>query len=288
MALQQHVVLTRILKAQEDGDGCSEGTYAAALRQIRDEARKTSCWIWWVFPTMLPLRPTTSRPQFLLPDLGAVREYVTNPALCARLLEMTEAVCIHLEAGVPPVELLGSSVDEKKFRESATLFALVAAAAYWDAAVNGGGGGGAESEGNAAAKFASVARLSCRALAATRQRTLCEQTVRKLTSAAVGLDERWGCTLDPQELLQLSGCVAASSSAVKATRSTNSSESRCAVAAGKRGRQDMSGATVEDVAAQLAAVEQLALDDDDLDLVLPSDGFEISTLRPALASSVVD
>jgi hypothetical protein len=43
---------------------------------------------------------------------------------------------------------------------------------------------------------------------------------------------------------------------------------------------------VEEVEAQLAGVEALALADEDLDLVLPSDGFE--TLTPNGASADAD
>ena len=281
-----HATLTAILKAQEDGDGLSEGTYSDALRQIRGAARKTSCWIWWVFPTMLALRPRTSRPQFLLPDLDSVREFIAHPVLRARLLEITEAVCTHLEAGVPLVVLMGGSVDEEKLRESLTLFALAAAAGHWDAVAGRGcsemtGGGGDGVGDDMVASYASVAQLSCRALAASSQRTLSEQSVRTRTAAAVGLDERWGRTLEPLELVRLSGCVATSFGAAAAT-----SLGGPLTAAGKRGRQDISGTTVEEVEAQLAGVEVLALADEDLDLVLPSDGFE--TLTPNGASADAD
>lgn len=282
-----HVVLTKIMKAQEDGDGLSQGTYLEALHQIRDTANKTSCWIWWVFPTMAALRPATSRPQFLLPDIGTVREYIAHPVLRARLLEITGAACIQLEAGVPALTLMGSAVDEEKFRESATLFALVAAMSHWDATTGGGASGGDE----AIASFASVAQLCCRALAATSEGTLCERSVQILTSAA-GLDARWGSTLDPRELLQASGCVAApvDASAAAATASSVSvlevTESLPAVLATKRGREDISGTSVEDVEAQLAGMGALSVTDDDLDLVLPSDGFE--TLQPSASSNSVD
>ena len=53
----------------------------------------------------------------------------------------------------------------------------------------------------------SVVRCCCRALAATRQRTLCERSVKVLTSASVGLDERLAKLVHPWELLQLSGCA---------------------------------------------------------------------------------
>lgn len=284
-----HATLTMILKAQEDGDGLSEGTYLDALRQIRGAGRKSSCWIWWVFPTMLALRPRTSRPKFLLADLDAVREYIAHPVLRARLLEITEAVCTHLEAGVPLVVLMGGSVDEEKLRESLTLFALVAAASHWDAMAGTGrsettGGGGNAITDEFAASYASVAQLSCRALAASSQRTLCEQSVRTLTSAAVGLGERWGRTLDPLELAHLSGCIATSSGAELAT--SVDGPRRVGTDAGKRGRQDISGATVEEVEAQLAGVDKLSLADEDLDLVLPSDGFQ--TLTPNRTSADVD
>ena len=129
----EHATLTKIVKAQKDGDGLSQGTYADALHQIRGSARKSSCWIWWIFPTMAQLRPTTSRPQFLLPDVATVREYILHPVLRPRLLEITEAACIHLEAGVPSLTLMGGIIDEEKFRESLTMFAVIAAAAHCDA-----------------------------------------------------------------------------------------------------------------------------------------------------------
>ena len=213
-----HRVAAKILKAQDDGDGSRDGTYSAALRQIRDGGRKASCWIWWVWPTVAALRPRTSRPQFLLPDVSAVREYLAHPVLRARLLEITEAACTHLEAGVQSVVLLSGTVDEDKFRESLTAFALVAAAAHWEHATAGGRGecsiselsggsdGGPAAVEDHTAALASVARCCCRALAATRQRTMCEQSVKVLTTAAVGLDERWACQ-NPWELLQLSGCA---------------------------------------------------------------------------------
>ena len=239
---------------------------------------------------MSALRPTTSRPQFLLPDLGTVREYIAHPVLRARLLEITGAACTQLEAGVPALTLMGSAVDEEKFRESTTLFGLVAAASHRDAIAGGGATGGDD----AMDSFASVAQICCRALAATTEGTLCERSVHILTSAA-GLGAQWGSTLDPRELLQAGGCVTASLDA-KAAAATASSvgtrgvlevvESVPVVSATKRGREDISGRSAEDVEAQLAATEALSITDDDLDMVLPRDGFE--TLRPSVPSSSVD
>lgn len=203
--IQSRRIVERILKAQSDGAGLRNATYSVALRQIRDDARKSSCWIWWIWPTMTALRPHTSQPQFLLPDVSVVQEYLMHPVLRTRLLKITEAACTQMESGVKSLFLLGGTVDENKFRESLTACAFVAAAAL--TRHSGGGPVGKSLVAEHRAIFVSVVRCCCRALAATRQRTLCERTVKVLTSTSVGLHKRFSKLVHPWELLQLSGCA---------------------------------------------------------------------------------
>lgn len=273
------MTLRKILKAQKDGNGSRRGTYPVALSQIRDDGEKSSCWIWWVWPTMTALRPRTSRPQFLLPDLSAVREYIAHPILRGRLLEITEAACTQLEAGVPDDHLMGGSVDVAKLRESLTVFALVAVAAHGDAAAAGGDGGaaGPADDDDPAAALAAVARLSCRALAGTAKGTLCKRSVEVLTSPACGLDERWAATTNPWELLRPSGCA----DAVAAGGAEPVAGASSRAPTGKLRAEEISGMSVDAVEAQLAGVAALELGDDDLDLVLPSEGFETLAGQPA-------
>mmetsp|Transcript_84043 Transcript_84043/g.195452 ORF Transcript_84043/g.195452 Transcript_84043/m.195452 type:complete len:224 (+) Transcript_84043:32-703(+) len=98
--------------------------YKVALAEIR-RGEKKSHWIWYVWPAMARVRDT-SKPEFSLPDFSAAIAYLQCPVLSARLLEITAAAEKHLRAGRPAWEVLGSSVDAKKFHESMTFFAVAA------------------------------------------------------------------------------------------------------------------------------------------------------------------
>lgn len=137
-------VLARIRAAQDRGS-----SYNRALKEIRD-GQKKSHWIWYVWPTLAVLRPGTSRPEFLLPDLAAVQAYLLDEVLRQRLEEITVLATEHLQrragepnkigmSGVPlPVasQLFGSPTDADKFAECMTVFAAASAAANDEASFN--------------------------------------------------------------------------------------------------------------------------------------------------------
>ena len=258
--------LSAIVQAQEDGGANGQGTYVDALREISG-GRKRSCWIWWVWPTVLALRRTT-RPRYQLSGTAGVHSYIAHPVLRARLLEITEAACGHLEAGTSTKQLLGSKVDVEKFIESMTLFAVVAAEAHRAAA-------DAADEQVPKNILATVAHLCCRALAATEGRSLCERTMGVLTSAQGGGLERWSEVLDPQQLLMRSGCAPTAESIPPPDRGSSGGGGGGRAQKSKRGAEQMSGLSVEEVEAKLAGLERLDLDDEDLDMVLPLEGFEM-------------
>ena len=109
--------LHRFVQAQDDG-----GTYDAALRELRS-GRKTSHWMWFVFPQLAGLGRSGTARHFALRGADEARAYLDHPVLGPRLLECARAV-----AGLPtadPVAVLGS-VDAQKLRSSMTLFAAVA------------------------------------------------------------------------------------------------------------------------------------------------------------------
>ena len=114
--------LQTILEAQN-----RPGGYRTALREIR-AGRKSTHWIWYIWPALKQLRPKTSRPHFLLPDFDAARAYVRHPTLCGRFHEITTAAVTHLQQGVNPRVLFGSVTDCSKFQECMTVFAVAAAA----------------------------------------------------------------------------------------------------------------------------------------------------------------
>lgn len=109
-------------------DGVGHKSYALALREIR-AGRKSSHWIWYVWPSLKSLRPGTSKPQFLLPDFAAVLQYLALSTLAQRLMEITDVAREKLQTGVAPQVLMGSATDAGKLPESLTLFALAAAVA---------------------------------------------------------------------------------------------------------------------------------------------------------------
>ena len=105
--------LQRFVAAQDAG-----GTYNRALAELR-QGRKTSHWMWFVFPQLAGLgRSETSR-RFALASLGEAALYAGHPVLGSRLLECTRLVAGH--TGSSAREIFGQP-DDIKFRSSMTLF----------------------------------------------------------------------------------------------------------------------------------------------------------------------
>lgn len=109
--------LGRIRASQE-----RSGSYNRALREIT-KGRKTGHWIWYVWPTLAALRPGTSRPDCLLPDLTAAKAYLLDEVLHQRLEEITVVATEQLQRGVSSKVLFGTTGDADKFVECMTVFA---------------------------------------------------------------------------------------------------------------------------------------------------------------------
>jgi uncharacterized protein (DUF1810 family) len=95
--------------------------YSAALAEIRN-GRKTSHWMWYVFPQFDGLGASWTSRLYSIKSLDEARAYLAHPLLGKRLLECAEAVL--QVAGRSATEILGSP-DDIKLRSSATLFAAV-------------------------------------------------------------------------------------------------------------------------------------------------------------------
>ncbi len=109
--------LRRFAEAHDAG-----GTYDAALRELR-AGRKTSHWMWFVFPQLAGLGRSATARRYAVSGPEEARAYLAHPVLGPRLRESARTV-----ATLPtddPVAVLGS-VDAQKLRSSMTLFALVA------------------------------------------------------------------------------------------------------------------------------------------------------------------
>ena len=109
--------LERFVRAQDEG-----GTYAAALRELRDGVKR-SHWMWFVFPQVAGLGRSATARHFAVQGLEEARAYLGHAVLGPRLLECTRAL-LDLP-GSDPVAVLGP-VDALKLRSSMTLFALAA------------------------------------------------------------------------------------------------------------------------------------------------------------------
>lgn len=103
--------LNRFLQAQE-------GVCAAALAELR-AGRKTSHWMWFVFPQLDGLGRSQTARFFAVKSLAEARAYLAHPVLGKRLRQCTAAVLG--VAGRTASEIFGSP-DDIKFRSSMTLF----------------------------------------------------------------------------------------------------------------------------------------------------------------------
>ncbi|ETX29636.1 DUF1810 domain-containing protein [Roseivivax isoporae] len=84
--------------------------------------RKTTHWIWWVFPQLATLGRSERAQHFGLSGVDAARSYLDHPVLRARLVEAARLLLRH--DGTPPETILGP-VDALKVRSSLTLFEAV-------------------------------------------------------------------------------------------------------------------------------------------------------------------
>ena len=109
--------LGRFVAAQDDG-----GTYERALAELR-RGRKTSHWMWFVFPQIAGLGQSEMARAYAIRSLEEARAYLAHPVLGPRLLECTRALAA-LE-GRSAEDVLGP-VDAMKLRSSMTLFAAAA------------------------------------------------------------------------------------------------------------------------------------------------------------------
>ena len=103
-------------------DAQAGGVHATALAELR-AGRKTSHWMWFVFPQVAGLGSSPTSQQYAIGSLEEARAYLDHPVLGPRLVECAHAVLSHPERTARQV--MGSP-DDVKLRSSMTLFALVA------------------------------------------------------------------------------------------------------------------------------------------------------------------
>lgn len=109
--------LNRFLVAQEQG-------YAAALSELIS-GKKTSHWIWYIFPQLKDLGRSPTAKHFGLNGLVEARDYIAHPLLGPRYLECCKALQLHRDVSVEAI--MGSCVDKQKLRSSLTLMTAAGA-----------------------------------------------------------------------------------------------------------------------------------------------------------------
>jgi uncharacterized protein (DUF1810 family) len=109
--------LERFVHAQD-----ADGTYDRALGELR-RGRKTSHWMWFVFPQLAGLGRSPTARFYAIESLAEARAYLAHPVLGPRLRQCAEALLAL--PGDDPVAVLGP-VDAMKLRSCATLFARAA------------------------------------------------------------------------------------------------------------------------------------------------------------------
>ena len=106
--------LERFVDAQDMG-----GTYERALAELR-RGRKTSHWMWFVFPQIAGLGSSPTARRYAISSLVEARAYLAHPVLGPRLVDCTRTV---LQTDAIRAEAVFGSIDAIKLRSSMTLFA---------------------------------------------------------------------------------------------------------------------------------------------------------------------
>ncbi|GAA1631861.1 DUF1810 domain-containing protein [Georgenia ruanii] len=109
--------LQRFVTVQDGG-----GTYEQALAELR-RGRKTTHWMWFVFPQVAGLGHSPMAQRYALASLAEARAYLRHPVLGARLRECAAAVAA---SDAPSAQAIFGPVDAMKLRSSMTLFARAA------------------------------------------------------------------------------------------------------------------------------------------------------------------
>jgi uncharacterized protein (DUF1810 family) len=105
--------LERFVQAQEAG-----GTYARALRELRN-GRKTSHWMWFIFPQIVGLGFSQMSRMYAIGSLDEARAYLAHPVLGPRLKECAQTILAIPQNSAE--DILGG-IDAVKLRSSMTLF----------------------------------------------------------------------------------------------------------------------------------------------------------------------
>ena len=104
--------LERFVSAQD-------GVHEQALAELC-AGRKTSHWMWFVFPQLAGLGSSSMAQRYAIGSLAEAHAYLEHPVLGPRLVECAKAVLTHPDKTAR--QIMGTP-DDAKLRSSMTLFA---------------------------------------------------------------------------------------------------------------------------------------------------------------------
>jgi uncharacterized protein (DUF1810 family) len=99
-----------------------DSVYENVLSELR-QGRKTSHWMWFVFPQLKGLGSSAMADEFAIASIGEAQTYLDHPVLGHRLRECTRMV---MDVRGQSIEQIFGYPDYLKFRSSMTLFAQAA------------------------------------------------------------------------------------------------------------------------------------------------------------------
>ncbi|MFH6959106.1 DUF1810 domain-containing protein [Flavobacterium aquidurense] len=98
-----------------------QNVYLQALNEIKNGS-KQSHWMWFVFPQIRGLGFTDYNVYYGIKDLKEAAQYLNDPVLGKRLIEISEAVLS--QEGKTALEIFGMP-DDRKLKSCMTLFGQV-------------------------------------------------------------------------------------------------------------------------------------------------------------------
>ena len=105
--------LSKFLKAQKN-------SYEIALTEIKN-GRKTSHWIWFIFPQLKILGHSPTAKFYGIADLNEAKEYLSDETLRKNLLEISQEL---LNLPGNDIKKIMGYPDDLKLKSSMTLFEL--------------------------------------------------------------------------------------------------------------------------------------------------------------------
>ncbi|HEV2885951.1 MAG TPA: DUF1810 domain-containing protein [Jatrophihabitans sp.] len=109
--------LERFVQAQDAGM-----TFDRAVAELR-QGRKTSHWMWFVFPQVAGLGQSPTSKRFAISSLSQARAYLRHPVLGPRLIECARILAQRHDRSA---QQIFGDLDARKLQSSMTLFARAA------------------------------------------------------------------------------------------------------------------------------------------------------------------